>query len=93
MALTEEQFHVKIMRLMQLGWDIYKFRLNVQQRTTVPNPYCEDLIDKAYESMKVLLIQLKTHNVNSSGEDLNDNGRWWYPNIVKDSKAEVTKLA
>ena len=93
MTLTEEQYGIKIDRLMQLGWDIYKFRLGIQSRTTVPNPYCEDLIDKAYESMKVLLIQLKTHNVDRYGDDLNDNDRWWYPNIVKDSKAEVTKLA
>ena len=73
MTLTEEQYNSKLMMLMHLGWDIYKFRLNVQQRTTVPNPYCEDLIDEAYESLKALLIQLKTHNVDRDGNDLNTN--------------------
>ena len=93
MTLTEEQYTYKIMNVMQLGWDIYKFRLGIQCRTTVPNPHCEDLLDEAIVSMKALLIQLKTHNVDSYGKDLNDGDRWWYPDIVKESKAEVTRLA
>ena len=92
MTLTEEQYGIKIDRLMQLGWDIYKFRLGIQSRTTVPNPYCEDLIDKAYESMKVLLIQLKTHNVEFDGESRNELDRWWFPDIEKES-TEKTQLA
>ena len=93
MTLTEEQYDIKLMRVMKLGWDIYKFRLNMNCRTTKPNPHCEDLLDEAIVSMKALLIQLKTHNVDSNGKDLNGDDRWWYPDIVKDSKAEVTKLA
>ena len=98
MTLTEEQYGVKIEKLMELGWDIYKFRLHIQCRTTIPNPYCEEELDNAITSMKALLIQLKTNNVskNNDGsfkEDLNDNDRWWFPNIVKESKAEVTELA
>ena len=98
MALTEEQYNHKLMRVMKLGWDIYKFRLGIQSRTTIPNPYCEEELDNAITSMKALLVQLKTNNVikNNDGsfkEDLNDNDRWWFPNIVKESKAEVTELA
>ena len=93
MALTEKVYSIKMARIMQLAWDIDKFRLGIQSRNTVPNPHCEDLLDEAIASMKALLIQLKTHNVDSNGKDLNDDDRWWYPNIVKDSKAEVTKLA
>ena len=85
MTLTEEQYNHKLMGLMKLGWDIYKFRTGIQCRTTVPNPYCEDLLDKACESMKVLLIQLKTHNVDSDGNDLNTNDNWWYPNVHEKS--------
>ena len=93
MILTEEQYSDKVMMLMKLGWDIYKFRLNIQSRTTIPNPHCEKELDNAIASMKALLIQLKTNNINYDGEDLNGNDRWWYPDIVKESKAEVTQLA
>ena len=93
MTLTEEQFHHKLMGLMKLGWDVYKFRLSIQCRTTVPNPYCEKEIDEATASMKKLLVQLQTYNVDSDGKSLAGNDRWWYPDIVKDSEAEVTQLA
>ena len=93
MALTEEQYHHKLMGLMKIGWDIYKFRLAIQCRTTIPNPYCEKEIDEATASMKKLLVQLQTHNVDEYGESLIDNDRWWFPDIIKDSKAEVTQLA
>jgi len=93
MALTEEQYDHKLMGLMKLGWDIYKFRTGIQSRTTTPNPYCEKELDEATASMKKLLVQLQTHNVNQYGESLTGNDRWWYPDIVKDSKAEVTQLA
>jgi len=92
MTLTEEQYHTKLMRLMHLGWDVYKFRLNIQSRNTVPNPYCEDLLDEAYKSMKALLIQMKKHNVDGDGNSLNGNERWWYPDIEKES-TEMTQLA
>ena len=55
--------------------------------------FCEKELDEAIASMKALLIQLKTHNVDSNGNDLNANDHWWYPNIVRDSKAKVTELA
>ena len=93
MTLTEEEYHTKLMRLMHLGWDVYKFRLSIQSRTTVPNPHCEKELDEATASMKALLLQLQTYNVDKYGESLSCNDRWWYPDIVKDSKAEVTKLA
>jgi len=93
MTLTEEQYHHKLMGLMKIGWDIYKFRLSVQSRTTMPNPQCEKELDEATASMKKLLIQLQTHNIDQYGESLIGNDRWWYPDIIKDSKAEVTQLA
>ena len=93
MALTEEQYQHKLMGLMKIGWDIYKFRAYIQSRTTVPNPYCEKEIDEATASMKKLLVQLQTHNVDEYGESLIGNDRWWFPDIIKDSKAEVTQLA
>ena len=93
MALTEEQYHIKLMELMKLGWDIYKFRAYIQSRTTVPNPYCEKEIDEATTSMKKLLVQLQTHNVDKDGGSLTGQDRWWFPDIIKDSKAEVTQLA
>ena len=77
---------------MKIGWDIYKFRLGIQSRTTIPNPQCEKELDEATASMKKLLIQLQTHNIDQYGESLIGNDRWWYPDIVKDSKAEVTQL-
>ena len=93
MTLTEEQYQHKLMGLFKLGWDCYKFRLYIQCRTTTPNPYCEKEIDEATTSMKKLLVQLQTHNVDQYGESLIDNDRWWFPDIIKDSKAEVTQLA
>ena len=93
MTLSEEQYTVKMDKIYQLNWDLYKFRLGIQNRTTNPNPHCEDLIDRAYESLKALLIQMKKHNVDSNGNSLNDNDRWWFPDIEKESKAEVTHLA
>ena len=93
MTLTEEQYNHKLMGLMKIGWDIYKFRLGVQCRTTMPNPQCEKELDEATASMKKLLIQLQTPNIDQYGESLIGNDRWWYPDIVKDSKAEVTQLA
>ena len=93
MTLTEEQYDHKIMRLMKMGWDIYKFRLGIQARTTMPNPHCEKEIDEATASMKKLLVQLQTYNVDEYGASLSSNDRWWFPDIIKDSKAEVTQLA
>ena len=93
MTLTEEQYNHKLMGLMKIGWDIYKFRLGIQCRTTVPNPYCEKELDEATVSMKKLLVQLQTHNVDECGESLIGNDRWWYPDIIKKSKDEVTQLA
>ena len=93
MTLTEEQYNHKLMGLMKIGWDIYKFRLGIQCRTTTPNPQCEKEIDEATASMKKLLVQLQTHNVDEYGESLIGNDRWWFPDIIKDSKAEVTQLA
>ena len=93
MALTEEQYSSKIEMLIQICWDIHKFRLGIQCRTTVPNPRCEKELDEAIASMKALLIQFKINNVSKDGKDLNDDDRWWFPDIVKNSKAEVTRLA
>ena len=93
MALTEGQYSNKLNELMRIGWDIYKFRLSVQSRTTVPNPYCEKEIDEATASMKKLLVQLQTHNVDKDGDSLIGHDRWWFPDIIEDSKAEVTQLA
>jgi len=42
------------------AWDMDKFRLGIQCRTTNPNPYCEKELDEAIVSMKALLIQFKT---------------------------------
>ena len=92
MALTEKVYSIKMARIMQLAWDIDKFRLGIQSRNTVPNPHCEDLLDEACKSMKALLIQMKKHNVDSDGNSLNDNERWWYPDIEKESM-EKTQLA
>jgi len=92
MTLTEEQFHHKLMGLMKLGWDIYKFRTAIQCRTTVPNPQCEKEIDEATTSMKKLLVQLQTYNIDSDGKSLMGNDRWWYPDIVKESKDKVTEI-
>ena len=92
MILTEEQYDNKIMVLMRIGWDIYKFRLGIQCRTTKPNPDCEKEIDEATASMKKLLIQLQTHNVDEYGESLIGNDRWWFPDIMNEH-AEVTQLA
>jgi hypothetical protein len=93
MTLTEEQYDNKLMMLMKLGWDIYKFRTGIQCRTTVPNPYCKKELDDALDKMQALLVQLQTHNVDEYGKSLTDNDRWWFPDILKDSKAEVTQLA
>ena len=93
MTLTEEQYNHKLMELMKIGWDIYKFRLGVQCRTTMPNPQCKKEIDEATASMKALLLQLQTYNVDSDGKSLIGNDRWWFTDIVEESKAEVTQLA
>ena len=92
MTLTEEQYDHKLMRLMKMGWDIYKFRTGIQCRTTVPNPYCEKELDEAIVSMKTLLVQLQTHNVDDDGSSLTPKDRWWYPDIIEESKAKVTQL-
>ena len=92
MTLTEEQYNHKLMGLMKIGWDIYKFRLGVQCRTTMPNPQCKKEIDEATASMKKLLVQLQTHNVDKDGYSLAGQDRWWYPDIIKESKAEVIQL-
>jgi len=93
MALTEEQYNNKLNELMRIGWDIYKFRLGIQCRTTMPNPHCEKELDEATASMIKLLVQLQTHNVDKDGGSLTGQDRWWFPDIIKDSKAEVTQLA
>ena len=91
MTLSEKDYSIKMGKIYRLSWDLYKFRMDQQSRTTIPNPYCEDLIDKAYESMKELLIQLKQHNIDYKGDSLNNMVRWWYPDIEKESK-EKTQL-
>ena len=83
MALTEKVYGIKIMNVCKLGWDLYKFRVGGQNNSTIPNPHCEEELDKAIASMKALLIQLKTHNVDSDGRDLNQDDRWWVTNIEK----------
>ena len=93
MPLTEKEYSEKLSMILQLTWDLDKFRLGIQCRTTQPNPYCEKELDEATASMKKLLVQLQTHNVDEYGESLIGNDRWWYPDIVKESKAEVTQLA
>ena len=93
MALTEEQYSNKLNELMRIGWDIYKFRLGINARTKTPNPYCGKELDEAIDVMKVLLVQLQTHNVDKDGDSLIGHDRWWFPDIIEDSKAEVTQLA
>ena len=91
MTLTEEQYNHKLMELMKIGWDIYKFRLGVQCRTTMPNPQCKKELDEATASMKKLLIQLQTHNVDDDGSSLTPKDNWWFPDIMNEH-AEVTQL-
>ena len=93
MPLTEREYSIKLRMITNLAWDLDKFRLGIQCRTTQPNPHCEKELDEAIASMKALLIQFKINNVSKDGKDLNDGDRWWYPDIVKESKAEVTQLA
>ena len=67
MPLTEKEYSEKLSMILQLTWDLDKFRLGIQCRTTQPNPYCEKELDEAIASMKKLLIQFKTYNVDSDG--------------------------
>ena len=39
--------------------------------------------------MKKLLIQFKKHNVDNDGRDLNGDDNWWFPDIVKNSEAQL----
>jgi hypothetical protein len=89
MPLTEKEYSDKLSTILQLTWDLDKFRLGIQCRTTNPNPYCEKELDEAIDSMKKLLIQFKTHNIDDSGKDLNGDDRWWLPDIVKNSEAQL----
>ena len=89
MALTEKEYSDKLNKITRLCWDMDKFRLGIQCRTTQPNPYCEKELDEAIASMKKLLIQFKTNNVDSNGKDLNGDDRWYYPDIVKNSEAQL----
>ena len=89
MPLTEKEYSEKLSMILQLTWDLDKFRLGIQCRTTQPNPYCEKELDEAIASMKKLLIQFKTYNVDSDGKDLNGDDRWYYPDIVKNSEAQL----
>ena len=84
MPLTEKEYSKKLRTITNLAWDMDKFRLGIQCRTTNPNPYCEKELDEAIVSMKALLIQFKTHNVDSDGRDLNQDDRWWVPDIEKE---------
>ncbi len=90
MTLTEKEYSAKLSMIAQLCWDLDKFRLGMQCRTTQPNPYCEKELDEAIASIKKLLIQFKTNNIDSNGRDLNSDDRWWYPDIVKNSKDGIT---
>jgi len=89
MTLTEKEYSDKLNKITRLCWDMDKFRLGIQCRTTQPNPYCEKELDEAIASMKKLLIQFKTYNVDSDGKDLNGDDRWYYPDIVKNSEAQL----
>ena len=89
MVLTEKEYTKKLSTILQLGWDLDKFRLHIQCRTTQPNPYCEKELDEAIASMKKLLIQFKKHNVDNDGRDLNGDDNWWFPDIVKNSEAQL----
>ena len=93
MALTEKEYSDKLNKITRLCWDMDKFRLGIQCRTTNPNPYCEKELDEATTSMIKLLVQLQTHNVDKDGDSLIGHDRWWFPDIIEDSKAEVTQLA
>ena len=90
MPLTEKEYSKKLRTITNLAWDMDKFRLGIQCRTTNPNPYCVKELDEAIVSMKALLIQFKTHNVDSDGRDLNQDDRWWVPDIEK-SHTQVMK--
>ena len=83
MALTEKEYSDKLNKIARLYWDLDKFRLGIQCRTTQPNPYCEKELDEAIASMKKLLIQFKINNVDSNGKDLNNDDHWWYPDVHK----------
>jgi len=83
MALTEREFSEKLNEITRLCWDMDKFRLGLQCRTTQPNPYCAKELDEAITSMKKLLIQFKTHNVDGDGKDLNADDNWYYPDVHK----------
>ena len=89
MVLTEKEYNKKLSTILQLGWDLDKFRLSIQCRTTQPNPYCEKELDEAIASMKKLLIQFKKHNVDNDGRDLNGDDNWGFPDIVKNSEAQL----
>ena len=89
MVLTEKEYNNKLYTILHLTWDLDKFRLSIQCRTTQPNPYCEKELDEAIASMKKLLIQFKKHNVDNDGRDLNGDDNWWFPNIVKNSEAQL----
>ena len=81
MPLTEREYSIKLRMITNLAWDLDKFRLGIQCRTTNPNPYCVKELDEAIVSMKALLIQFKTHNVDSNGKSLNGDDNWWVPDI------------
>ena len=89
MVLTEKEYSDKLLTILHLTWDMDKFRLHIQSRTTQPNPYCEKELDEAIASMKKLLIQFKKHNFDNDGNDLNGDDRWWFPDIVKNSEAQL----
>ena len=57
MTLTEEQYSNKLNELMKIGWDIYKFRLGIQCRTTTPNPYCEKELDEIFYKSKGFIFK------------------------------------
>ena len=91
MALTEKEYSDKLSTILQLTWDIDKFSLGIQCRTTQPNPNCEKELDEAIASMKALLIQFKTYNVDGDGKDLNGDDTWWYPDVHKNSKVQLVE--
>ena len=91
MVLTEKEYTKKLSTIRQLGWDLDKFRLHIQCRTTQPNPFCEKELDEAIAGMRKLLIQFKRYNIDNDGNDLNADDRWWYPDIVENSEPQLVE--
>ena len=89
MVLTEKEYSDKLLTILHLTWDMDKFRLHIQSRTTQPNPYCEKELDEAITSMRKLLIQFKKHNFDNDGNNLNGDTIWYHDDITKNSEAQL----